>query len=93
MGSLVSDFPGDDKLEYELKTAQALHERVQTDLNAECQVAQLLTKADEIMGNCLARMNKALGFNTWGMSIYGIGGLMMLIFNGFISSDAWGGGG
>ena len=83
---MVADFPGDDKLEYELEAAQALHERVQKDLNTECQATQLLTKAVKIMENCLAKMNQALGYNTWGMSIYNIEGFMTLIFNGFILS-------
>ena len=69
MGLWIADFPEDDKLEDELKIAQALHERVQTDLNAECQVAQLLTQADEIMGNCLAKMKQTLDFNRRGVSI------------------------
>ena len=76
-------------MEYELETAQALHERVQKDLNAECQATQLLTKADNIMENCLAKMNQTLGYNTWGMSIYDIEGFVTLIDNGDRHLGRW----
>ncbi|KAG5653550.1 hypothetical protein H0H81_012359 [Sphagnurus paluster] len=61
------DFPEDDRLEYELQTTQTLHDQVQSTLNAECQAAEILTRADKTINACKGKVNEALGYSQYGM--------------------------
>ncbi|KAF9458705.1 hypothetical protein BDZ94DRAFT_1313034 [Collybia nuda] len=69
----TAEFPDDDRLEYHFQTSQSLHDQVQKTLNAECQAAEILTRADRTMAACQTKMQEALGYSQWDM--WGGGGM------------------
>ncbi|RDB17640.1 hypothetical protein Hypma_001089 [Hypsizygus marmoreus] len=69
----TEDFPEDDRLEYQLHSSQVLHDQIQSTLNAECQAAEILSRADRTMSACEAKMQEALGYSQWDM--WGGGGM------------------
>ncbi|KAF8064293.1 hypothetical protein FPV67DRAFT_1504321 [Lyophyllum atratum] len=69
----TEDFPEDDMLESQLRSSQTLHDEIQRTLNAECQAAEILARADRSMSACKARVNGALGYSQWDM--FGGGGM------------------
>jgi hypothetical protein len=59
-------FPAEDQLEHQLPSTQEAYDNVQTKLNFESQAANILTKADKTMRACLAKMQEAPGYSTYG---------------------------
>lgn len=67
----TEEFPEDDMLESQLRSSQALYDEVQRTLNAECQAAEILARADRSLSACVDRVNEALKYSQidmWGRS-------------------------
>lgn len=89
---IASEFPGDDRLEYQLQSAQALHDKVQSTLNSECRAAEILARADKTMANCQNRMQEALSFSQRGTFLVGSSSHFCSKINIPPNVDIWGGG-
>jgi len=70
-GGPTEEFPRDDQLENQLKSAQETYNVIQAHLNSESQAVNLLNKANGLMQACMNYMNEALSYSTW--DIYGGG--------------------
>ncbi|KAF9074408.1 hypothetical protein BDP27DRAFT_1214248 [Rhodocollybia butyracea] len=69
----TTEFPRDDVLEEEFKSAQATYDRLQAVLNSHSQAVNLLTQADQMLGMGIKKIDQALGYSTW--DVYGGGNL------------------
>jgi len=63
---LLTAFPEDDRLEYELMDAMKRHERIQATLNSESKAAELLARAVKAMDFAQRCMQEALGYSRYG---------------------------
>ena len=64
--ALPTEFPRDDQLESQLKSAQETYNRIQAHMNTQSQAVNLLGQADKAMASCLQSMSTALGYSSWG---------------------------
>lgn len=80
-----SGYPEDDRLEYQLRTTQVLHDQIQATLNAECQAAEILARADVMLGRCKAQVQEALGYSHWGAKVAVLYSRLALIFISFLA--------
>ncbi|KAK7045416.1 hypothetical protein VNI00_007669 [Paramarasmius palmivorus] len=72
-GGPTQEFPRDDQLESQLKSAQETYNRIQAHMNTQSQAVNLLGQADKAMASCLQSMSTALGYSSW--DVFGGGGL------------------
>ncbi|KAK7447046.1 hypothetical protein VKT23_014256 [Stygiomarasmius scandens] len=85
-GGPTAEFPRDDQLESQLKSAQETYDAIQAHLNSESQAVNLLNKANGLMQACMNYMNEALSYSTW--DIYGGGTLSDMMERNALSNAA-----
>ncbi|THV03505.1 hypothetical protein K435DRAFT_279692 [Dendrothele bispora CBS 962.96] len=85
-GGPTQEFPRDDQLESQLKSAQETYDSIQAHLNSNSQAVNLLDRAEKMMQTCLNHMNDALGYSTWDM--YGGGTISDMMERNALSNAA-----
>ena len=63
---VTTEFPEDDRLEYELNATIRRYEEVQRSLNAESKAAELLARAKQALEACQRSVQEALSHFRYG---------------------------
>ncbi|KAG6833398.1 hypothetical protein H0H87_007383 [Tephrocybe sp. NHM501043] len=56
----TEEYPEDDRLEHQVHSTQALYDKIQNTLNAECRACEILAQADRTMNACEVQIKDAL---------------------------------
>ncbi|KAG6864605.1 hypothetical protein C0991_008283 [Blastosporella zonata] len=62
----TEEYPEDDRLERQVQKTQALHDKIQNTLNAECRACEILAHADRTLNACEAQVKEALAHSQRG---------------------------
>jgi hypothetical protein len=63
------EFPEDENLNLEFRSAQTSYYEIQENLNSESQAAEILSRVDRIISTCESKMKEGLKFSVtnWGV--------------------------